>query len=227
MAIHLINLNTIELPVGNNRIQVRHLHPTNSALNSALSNEIFFDVAPPLGPPDLLGTPSPWALPYVTEANALGLIPAHLRGGFAQATTRAEFAALAVVLYETVTNRIITERATFSDTNDVNVQKVAGLGVVYGFPDGTFAPDAPLTREQAAAMLSRLALALGRPLEIGPVAFLDTFAIGAWALTPVGQVQAAGIMQGVGNDRFDPGGPYTREQSISTILRLFHVVTGN
>jgi hypothetical protein len=38
-------------------------------------------------------------------------------------------------------------------------------------------------------------------------------------------MQNTGIMGGVGNNRFDPQGDYTREQSIVTILRLFGLVT--
>ncbi|HHV99215.1 MAG TPA: S-layer homology domain-containing protein [Clostridiaceae bacterium] len=33
-----------------------------------------------------------------------------------------------------------------------------------------------------------------------------------------------GLMGGVGNNRFSPHGNFTREQSIVTMLRLFHVV---
>jgi len=37
----------------------------------------------------------------------------------------------------------------------------------------------------------------------------------------VGLVQGSGIMGGVGDNRFDPQGEYTREQSILTMLRLY------
>jgi hypothetical protein len=39
-----------------------------------------------------------------------------------------------------------------------------------------------------------------------------------------GQMQATGIMGGVGNNTFAPKDPYTREQSIITIMRLYDVV---
>ena len=36
-----------------------------------------------------------------------------------------------------------------------------------------------------------------------------------------GKVQAAGIMSGVGDNTFSPQEPYTREQSIVTLMRLY------
>ena len=52
----------------------------------------------------------------------------------------------------------------------------------------------------------------------------DLSAISAYALDPVGQMQATKIMGGVGDNTFAPQNPYTREQSIVTILRLYNTV---
>ena len=87
-----------------------------------------------------------------------------------------------------------------------------------------FAPNDTLTREQAATMLARLSDAIGRPLPNIAPTFADNNSISSWAFDATGRVQAGGIMQGVGNNRFDPGGRYTREQSIVTIMRLFDFV---
>ena len=48
-----------------------------------------------------LNTASVWARDDITRAFDYGIIPAALLGLYTQATTRAEFAALAVYLYET------------------------------------------------------------------------------------------------------------------------------
>ena len=149
-----------------------------------------------------------------------------LQSAYNQATTRAEFCALAAALYEKYTGAEITGRSTFADTDDINVQKMASVGVVSGTDAARnlFSPDADLTREQAAAMLARLADAIGEPLPKQTAAFADSADISTWATEAVGQVQAAGIMGGVGNDRFAPKDPYTREQSIATIMRLWDIV---
>ena len=73
-------------------------------------------------------------------------------------------------------------------------------------------------------MLARLADAIGKPLEKKTATFADNTVISSWAFESVGQLQAVGIMGGIGNNTFAPKDPYTREQSIITIIRLFNIV---
>jgi len=171
-----------------------------------------------------LNTASNWAHDSINEAFRLGLIPQNLQSDYRANTTRAEFAALAVALYETTTGREITGRMQFNDTNDVNVQKMGYLGVVQGVGGGNFAPNNILTREQAAVMLARLANAIGQPIPASAPTFADNAQISSWATDAVGQMQSSGIMGGVGNNQFSPSGSYTREQSIVTMMRLFDLL---
>ena len=171
-----------------------------------------------------LNTASSWAHESINSAFTHGLIPQALQSHYTQAITRAEFSVLAVTLYETITGKEITERAQFNDTADVNVQKMGGLGVVNGVGGGNFDPNRTITRQEAAVMLARLAYAIGQPLPLSAPTFADNVSISSWAVDGVGQVQAAGIMSGVGNNNFAPNGTYTREQSIVTMLRLFDLL---
>ena len=177
----------------------------------------------PIGGAVLTEKPSSWAADSVNAAITAGIVPQTLQAQYTQATTRVEFCALAVALYETATGREIQERARFNDTSDINVQKMGALGVVNGISEGIFAPDQKLTREQAATMLARLAAAIGKPLTGQRTTFTDSSRISTWAAEAVGQMQASGIMGGVGDNRFAPMDDYTREQSILTMLRLFDV----
>lgn len=61
-----------------------------------------------------------------------------------------------------------------------------------------------------------------RPAAASPT-FADNDDISSWAFEAVGLVQGSGIMGGVGDNRFDPQGEYTREQSILTMLRLYEL----
>lgn len=169
--------------------------------------------------------PSSWAAGQLSQAAVAGIVPDSFESRYTQAATRAEFCALAVRLYEKVTGETITQRATFSDTTDFNVQKMAGLGVVNGVGGGKFDPGGTLTREQAATILARLAEAMGHPLPQAAPAFSDSAAIASWAAAGVGQVQAAGIMEGNGS-AFIPQSAYTREQCILTVLRLYQLTQG-
>ena len=173
--------------------------------------------------PDL-STASAWAVDFITRAIDLNLVPQNLQGAYTQPTTRAEFAAFAVALYEVATGRTITGRMQFNDTTDPNVQMMGYLGVVTGVGNDNFNPNGELTREQAAVMIARLANVIGQPLSPSAPTFADNADISSWAVDAVGQMQATGIMGGVGDNRFAPSGDYTREQSIITILRLFDIL---
>jgi S-layer homology domain. len=101
---------------------------------------------------------------------------------------------------------------------------MATLGAVIGVGEGNFAPDQKLTREQTATMLARLTSAMGKPLTAQAASFADSAAISSWAAEAVGQMQATGIMSGVGDNKFAPADDYTCEQSILTMMRLFDLV---
>ena len=167
--------------------------------------------------------PSSWAVDQVNTAIAANLVPQSLQSNYTQTITRAEFCALAVTLYEYIRGEI-TGRVIFADTTDRNVAKMAYIGVVFGIGNNLFAPHTDLTREQAAVMLARLANVLGNPLPMQKAEFADNESISSWAIESVGQIQAARVMGGIGNNVFAPKQPYTIEQSIITILRLYDIL---
>ena len=165
--------------------------------------------------------PSAWAIPYIERSAELGLIPDSLYWRYPQPITRAEFCAIATRTFESVVGSEITESAYFYDTGDPNVAKMAGLGIVHGTEQNIFEPDREIKREEAAVLLSNLMRALNRPLQDSRPAFADLSSIAEWSRNEVGQVQAQGIMAGVGNNMFDPQGNLTIEQSIKTMLVIY------
>ncbi|MCL2577463.1 MAG: S-layer homology domain-containing protein [Defluviitaleaceae bacterium] len=169
--------------------------------------------------------PSSWAVEQVTAAIRIGLVPQNLQSNFTQAITRAEFATLAVNLYEYFKGTI-TGRSNFTDTNDEAVEKAAFIGIVSGIGNNRFDPNGTLTREQAAVMLTRLAEALvHNPVMMGGFrGFADRSEISSWAIDGVERVVTIGIMSGVGDNRFAPLASYTREQAIATIMRVYDLV---
>ena len=169
----------------------------------------------------ILDKPSTWAVSQVEAAIDGCLVPVAMQSNYLHAITRAEFCSLAVQLYEKHFGKEITERMTFADTSDVNVEKMAAIGVVSGISESLFDPHSELTREQAASILVRLAKACDQPLAKAAATFSDDSQISSWAVESVGQVQAAGLMGSTGNGNFSPRDPYTREQSIITLMRLY------
>jgi len=165
-------------------------------------------------------TPSPWAVELVRIEVNRGYVPANIQTDYTKPITRAEFCALAVNLYESVMKSEIEGRMTFIDTNDVYVEKAAHIGLVKGTGGNRFSPDTNLAREMAAVLMVRLAEAIGYPLPRQAAAFDDMGSASNWAVEAIGSVYAAGIMNGIGKNRFSPKQPYTREQSIVTMGRL-------
>ncbi|MCL1862889.1 MAG: S-layer homology domain-containing protein [Defluviitaleaceae bacterium] len=171
-------------------------------------------------------TPSSWAYESVERAGELGLLPDTFRSGFRRSTTRAEFATIAIALYEHF-REPITGRISFTDTTNTNVEKAAYLGIVTGVGNNRFDPNSPITREQAAVMLDRLVGLFGFHSHNVFPRFYDHQEISAWAMLAVGHIQAREIMSGVGSNRFTPQDLYTIEQSIVTIMRIFDLINND
>lgn len=165
--------------------------------------------------------PAPWAEKAVNSAIDSDIVPLSLQARYTQTITRAEYCALTVALYEKITGKAITERKNFPDDNgDVNIQKLYGLGIVGG-SGGLFNPDGEFSRAEVAVMTAKLLEKLEKPLPAADSTFADRESIPAWALPAVGQVQAAGLMSGVGGNRFGPAVKYDRQSAIMLSKVLF------
>ena len=109
----------------------------------------------------------------------------------------------------------------FTDTKDPAVLQAAEMNFVSGMGDGTFAPDALVTREQAASMLARVYEKLGgRISAVTATSFADNSSVSAWARNSVAFMSDKGIVSGVGDNRFDPQGSASIEQALSISLRM-------
>ena len=171
---------------------------------------------------------SDWAKEELARADELGLIPDCLEGeDLTQDITRAEFAAVAVKVYEALsgTAAIPIVNNPFTDCNDVEVLKAYNIGAVNGTSATTYDPDALLNREQAATMLTRVfkkVTLAGWTLPTDsqftlpytkPAAFADDKDISDWAKDSVYFMAANGIINGVGNNKFAPKNVTTEEQA--------------
>jgi exopolysaccharide biosynthesis protein len=164
--------------------------------------------------------PSYWAKGSVEEATRLNLLPESLRTGYQAPINRANFCKLIVALYEAKV-AAITDKSTFADTDDEAVGKAAFVGLVNGVGENRFNPGGLLTREQAATILTNYLKTTGVQLPAYPPTFRDSSNVSSWAKAAVGVMQSSGIMQG-SNDKFDPKGLYTLEQSVITIVRTYN-----
>lgn len=172
------------------------------------------------------GRCSDWARETMEQAGEAGLIPGSLSGtDLTAGISRAEFAAVAVNFYELLTNKTApawTGENPFTDTNDPDVLRAYGLGVVSGVGEGRFAPNSTLTREQATVMLGRVweladtgEVGDGSDLQAADLSgFTDSSSIAGYARDYVGFFVGSGVINGMGDGRFAPKGTMTREQAV-------------
>ncbi len=171
---------------------------------------------------------SDWAVDELEDGWNAGLrLKKHTKNGynFNSHISRLEFCHLAAQLLDKFElAQDIDENLYFDDTTDEQILRLSSLGIIEGFGDGTFRPKDLLTREQAATILSRIIRLFADESEYDTeiTAFADDLWISDWAKEGVNIVSDHGIMLGVGDNRFEPQGIYTREQSAVTMIRLLN-----
>ena len=179
-----------------------------------------------------------WAEGELAEAASMGLIPDCLKDAdLTKPVTRAEFAAVSVKLYESLSGLKAEPVADnpFTDTKDPEVLKAYNVGVTNGTSATTFEPDTLISREQAATMLTRVWKKLnlsGWTLETDgsyasefktkftmPPLFADDADIAGWAKDSVYFMAANGIVNGVGDNIFAPKLVASGEETLNYATR--------
>lgn len=95
-------------------------------------------------------------------------------------------------------------------------------GWMVGVSGTQFQPESPVTRAQAAVILVR-ALGIDSEYYDGGASFTDT--ANHWARTEIEAARQNGLVQGVGNGKFDPDAVLTREQMAVLLDRVMKLGT--
>ena len=193
---------------------------------------------------------SAWAEEWLKKAEDYDLIPDVLIGAdMTQPINRHEFAALSVKLYEGMSGKkAVAGSNPFTDTSDPEILKAVNIGITNGTSADKFSPDALITREQAAVMLTRAYKATywegwtlakdssytAKTLDYSGIAvFADDASISAYAKPSVYFMAKNNIINGVGNNMFAPNranipanaaltyGQATREAAIKIAVASF------
>ncbi|AEG15653.1 S-layer domain-containing protein [Desulfofundulus kuznetsovii DSM 6115] len=166
----------------------------------------------------------------------------HIAGGVTETTfapnasvTRAEFAAFLLRAMN-----VPEQKAAGSRFKDVAagawyagaVETAAAQGLVGGYPDGTFKPNAPITREELAAMITRALAKSGKDTALSEAdvqaqlgRFADAGKIGPWARQAVAVAIKEGIVSGRLADQCVPKANATRAEAVVMVKR-FLTATG-
>lgn len=134
--------------------------------------------------------------------------------------TRAEVAALM--------DRLLPAEKTLSDEAFSDVPKTAwyhdsvarmrAAGLIAGYEDGTFRPQAAISRAEFAAIMARL-----KGLNGTAAAFNDV-AADHWAATAIAACTDAGLMVGYPDNTFAPDKAITRAESVCVVNRALNVL---
>lgn len=186
---------------------------------------------------------SDWAREEVAKAEELGLIPQDVLGwpqDYREPVSRDHFQRIAMELVALQTNCDYTslldltdEYKAEKDPDGFVIQPFTDggpgtaeayyLGVIKGRGNGIFAPDDPITRQEAAVLLIQAYTAYSgeTPAVSTALPYSDAAQVDAWAMAGVETVSAWGVMKGIEDGSFSPKGFYSLEQCILTFVRLY------
>ena len=181
-------------------------------------------------------TPSTPAKPDETKPT-LAPIPEMLNGedhyayllGYEDGTVRPNGsisrAEVATVLFRLLKDDVrmqnLTKDNAYSDVPDTAwyataVSTLSKMGVISGYPDGTFRPNAPITRAEFAAMIARF----DDTAKSADTPFTDIS--GHWAENAIGKAYGNGWVEGSSKTVFCPESNLTRAETATLLNRVLH-----
>jgi hypothetical protein len=141
--------------------------------------------------------------------------------------TRAEVAAVFFRLLTDETRAsYLTSENDFSDVKagswyNTAVSTLADMGILKGYPDGTFRPDAPVTRAEFAAVAARFD---STDITGQTASFSDTAS--SWAKSAIARTAVLGWVKGYPDGTFRPDEAITRAEAATLINRVLQRVPG-
>ncbi|MFD0672572.1 discoidin domain-containing protein [Cohnella sp. GCM10027633] len=169
-----------------------------------------------------------WAMNDILNAASKRLVSGYPDGTFQPNAdiTRADFT---VMLANALKLQAASSMAAFTDEARIGgwakqaIASAAEAGIVSGYADGSFRPDARITRAELAAMVARV---LKLSAEAGAkTGFSDDKDIPDWAKGAIEAVRKLGLASGRGDNKFVPNGTATRAEAVTLLVRMLKQVT--
>lgn len=172
-----------------------------------------------------------WAENYINTAVNKNIITGYPDGRFKpnKAVSRAEFCAM---INKALGNTGMAD-ISFSDANRGDwyyndISKAVAAAYTAGYSDSTFRPDNPITRQEAAVMISRIVPSYGSDKNM--TAYSDRGNIASWAYDSMEKVCGKGYMGAYDDGLIHPQDKLTRAQTAKIICDIMDketIVTGN
>jgi hypothetical protein len=141
--------------------------------------------------------------------------------------TRAEIATIFFrLLTDDTRSSFYTQYNPFSDVSvgswyNNAVSTISNMGIVKGYPDGTFNPGSAITRGELAAIAARFAKVMDMK-QGGSTSFSDIS--GNWAQDDIRYAAAIGWVNGYPDGTFKPDRPITRAEVMTLVNRMLERV---
>ena len=167
---------------------------------------------------------SAWYYSNVMQAAAAGIVSGRGDGTFAPLAnvTRRDFAIMLTQMLGVSNDGTAVSPFIDVDDDDYGVVSIAyckAHNIISGYDDGTFKPDATITRQEAASMIVKAMGVSKASDELYP----DDSTIAGWAKDAVYKAKAAGLMKGdAGTGNFRPTGLITRAEAASIMVNALY-----
>ena len=170
-----------------------------------------------------------WAEEYINKLAANGIISGNGNGQFEpeRKVTRAEFLKMLLGALDLVSD---TAECSFEDVSKTDwsypyIASAFSQGITSGIDDNNFGKDNLITRQEAAAFMHRGAVRTFIPMEQNRSSeFSDSDKIAPWAKRSINILYGAGLINGMGDNRFEPDGYTTRAQAAKMVCSLFDLL---
>ncbi|WP_081949475.1 S-layer homology domain-containing protein [Paenibacillus durus] len=164
-----------------------------------------------------------WAAAAINKAVELGFAKGYADGTFRpnQTVNRAEFITL---LMRAVKHTDTGKALGFKDAGKIPawsqsfIAQALDAGIIAGYNDNTFRPDQVITRAEMAAMIVRAGGVQVNPKAV--LSFADAKDAPKWAVPYIAAIKDAGLVNGIGQNRFAPNQRVTRAEAVTVILGL-------
>ncbi|MGO4548072.1 S-layer homology domain-containing protein [Paenibacillus sp. 2TAB23] len=181
-------------------------------------------------PAELSDIAGHWAEASIKQAVKDGIVNGYVDGTFkpGKTITRAEFT---VMLMKALNAQEAGAELTFTDKADIGTWAQAAVaqavqdGIISGYQDGTFQPNANITRAEMATMIGK-----AFELSLDPNAvttFADDGAIPVWAKSAVAALEERGVVKGTGANTFNPRAQTTRAEAVVMLLNMLNLANEN
>lgn len=162
-----------------------------------------------------------WAEDFIRRAYNLDIVTGYPNGRFLpdKAVTRAEFVSMVNQALDIDNSTVLTYADVSASQwyyNDISVAVAANYAG--GYSDNTFRPNNPITREEAAVMLSKVLPSYKEKSNLSN--YKDYKSIKSWAVSAMEKLTAKAYMGAYSDGKIHPADPITRAQTAKILSEI-------